>query len=200
MRFRSIAWVMAFGLTVSACATSGPAPRPRPFPGAPLPPANPSPSPASPSPAPAPSSPYPAPAAPSGIYPQPLAPSVHSFSTASFVETARQLLGVKYVMGGDSPATGFDCSGYVHYVYGLFRIPIPRTVDDQFKAGKPARNDIRAGDLLFFKTSGNSISHVALALGPDEFIHAPNSQGVVRIEKLSSPYWHARFAGARRIL
>ena len=178
MRLSATAWIVALGMTLSACASTGPVPRPRPFP-----------------------SPYPSPAAPPAIYPAPLAPSAHSFSTASFVAAARQLAGVHYQMGGESPATGFDCSGYVRYVYGLFRIPIPRAVTEQYRAGKPARgSEIKAGDLLFFKISGSTVSHVALALGPDEFIHAPNSTGVVRIEKLSSPYWHTRFAGARRIL
>lgn len=185
MSLRSSAWILVLALTMSGCASTGTGPRPRPFPGAPLPPV----------------SAYPAPATPPGVYPEPLAPAAHSFSTTSFVTAARQLLGVRYVLGGDSPATGFDCSGYVHYVYGLFRIPIPRSVGDQYHAGKAARGaEIKAGDLLFFKISGSTVSHVALAIGPDEFIHAPNSNGVVRIEKLSSPYWHSRFAGARRIL
>lgn len=174
MQLRSIAWVLALGMAVSACASTGGALRP---------------------------SPFPMPASPPAIYPEPLAASVNSFSTASFVDAARKLEGVRYRLGGDSPATGFDCSGYVKYVYGLFRITVPRTVAEQFVAGKPARGQvIKAGDLLFFKTTGTSVSHVALAVGPDEFIHAPAESGVVRVEKLSSPYWHARFVGARRIL
>ena len=161
-------------MAVSACASAGRAPDP---------------------------SPFPRPAAPSGIYPAPLAPSVHSFSTASFIAAARNLTGVPYRLGGDSPKTGFDCSGYVRYVYGLFRIPLPRTVAELYRAGKPARGQaIRAGDLLFFKITGSSISHVGLAVGPDEFIHAPAESGKVRTEKLSAPYWHTRFVGARRVL
>jgi len=161
-------------MAVSACASTGTAPRP---------------------------SPFPTPAAPPAIYPEPLAPSVNSFSTASFVAAARTLTGVRYQLGGDSPATGFDCSGYVRYVYGLFRIRVPRTVAEQYQAGKPAKGKaIKAGDLLFFRTTGRGVSHVALAIGPDEFIHAPAELGAVRMEKLSSPYWHARFIGARRIL
>ncbi len=141
------------------------------------------------------------PAAPPAVYPEPLAPSVRSFSTAAFVAAARQLSGVRYQLGGQSPATGFDCSGYVQYVFHLFHVTIPRTVAEQYRVGRPAKGQaIRAGDLLFFRTSGSSVSHVALAIGPDEFIHAPAETGVVRTEKLSSPYWHARFVGARRIL
>jgi len=174
MPLRSVAWILALGLTASACASSGAALRP---------------------------SPFPAPAAPPAIYPAPLGPTVNWFSTASFVAAARQLTGVRYQLGGETPATGFDCSGYVRYVFGLFRIAVPRTVAEQYQAGKPARaSAIKAGDLLFFRTTGNGVSHVALAIGPDEFIHAPAESGVVRTEKLSSPYWHARFVGARRIL
>ena len=174
MPLRSAAWILAFGLTVSACASTGTGPRPSPFPN---------------------------PAAAPAIYPEPLGTTVRSFSTASFIATARQLTGVRYQLGGETPATGFDCSGYVKYVFGLFRIAVPRTVMEQYQAGTPTRGSvIKAGDLLFFKINGKDISHVALAIGPDEFIHAPNELGVVRVEKLSSPYWHARFAGARRIL
>lgn len=146
-------------------------------------------------------SPFPAPATPPAIYPPPLSPAVHSFSTASFLAAARALAGVRYQLGGERPATGFDCSGYIRYVYGLFRIPVPRTVAEQFQIGRRAAGKtIKAGDLLFFRMSGKGVSHVALALGPDEFIHAPTESGVVRTEKLSSRYWQARFIGARRIL
>lgn len=161
-------------MAVSACASTGSTPRPSPFPN---------------------------PASPPAIFPEPLAPTVNAFSTAAFVAAARTLTGVRYQLGGESPSTGFDCSGYVRYVYGLFRIPVPRTVAEQFMAGRPASGKtIKAGDLLFFRTTGKGVSHVALAIGPDEFIHAPTESGVVRTEKLSSAYWHARFVGARRIL
>lgn len=177
MRLRLAAWcaaVWVIALTVSACASTGTVPRP---------------------------SPFPMPSHPASLYPEPLAPSVHSFSISSFVEAAQKLQGVKYVLGGDSPSTGFDCSGYTRYVYGLFRIPIPRTVGEQYRIGRPASGKaIKPGDLLFFTTTGPGATHVALAIGPDEFVHAPTESGVVRTEKLSSPYWHARFLGARRIL
>jgi cell wall-associated NlpC family hydrolase len=174
MRLRAIPWIIGLGVALSGCASAGNGLRP---------------------------SPFPMPAAPPAIYPEPLAPSVRSFSTAAFVTAARQLSGVRYQLGGESPVTGFDCSGYVQYVFRLFRVTVPRTVAEQYRAGRPAKSQaIRAGDLLFFRTSGSSVSHVALAIGPDEFIHAPAESGVVRTEKLSSPYWHARFVGARRIL
>ncbi|MBP6715523.1 MAG: C40 family peptidase [Acidobacteria bacterium] len=174
MSFRVAAWILLGGIALSGCASGGAVLRP---------------------------SPFPTPASAPNVYPAPLAPSVKSFSTDSFLHAAKALTGVRYRMGGESPATGFDCSGYVRYVFGLFRIPLPRTVSEQFAAGKPAGGKvIRPGDLLFFKIAGSRISHVALAVGPDEFIHAPAESGVVRTEKLSSPYWRARFVGARRIL
>lgn len=174
MTLRVAAWILLGGMALSGCASTGGTLRP---------------------------SPFPTPASPPNVYPAPLAPTVKSFSTDAFVKAAKALMGVKYHMGGESPATGFDCSGYVRYVFGLFRIPLPRTVSEQFAAGKPATvKTIRPGDLLFFKIAGSRISHVALAVGPDEFIHAPATSGVVRTEKLSSPYWRTRFVGARRIL
>jgi len=173
MPIRALALILASGMALSACASAGHVPRPSPFPN---------------------------PSAPPAIYPEPLAPTVNSFSTASFVNAAKSLTGIRYHLGGETPATGFDCSGYVRYVFGLFRIQVPRTVTEQYRAGRPAKGVIKAGDLLFFRTSGSGVSHVALAIGPDEFLHAPNETGSVRMEKLSSPYWHARFVGARRIL
>ncbi len=173
MRRLVSALLVAASVTLAAgCASTGTVPRPSPFPTA---------------------------ARPS--LPVPLPESSHSFSTAAFVTAAQQLQGIKYQLGGDSPATGFDCSGYTKYVFGLFRITLPRTVGDQYRTGRPAnRKELKAGDLLFFTTTGPGVTHVALAIGPDEFIHAPSENGVVRTEKLSSAYWRTRFVGARRIL
>src|SRR5262249_47319387 len=149
-----------------------------PFPGAPVPASHTPPAPAPPA-APTGTAPpsSPLPGSPTGASTSATPPPVTttSFSTASFVATARSLTGVRYRLGGDSPDTGFDCSGYVHYVFGMFRVRVPRTVAEQYQAGRKAGSTIKAGDLLFFRTQGASgaVSHVALALGPDEFIHAP---------------------------
>jgi cell wall-associated NlpC family hydrolase len=153
-------------------------------------------------------SPFPEPASKPAIFqPEParpddaLPPNVKSFSTSSFLASAEKLRGIPYQLGGDSPKTGFDCSGYIKYVYGLYRIPLPRTVAEQVQAGKPAVGAIRPGDLLFFKMNGpkSPVSHVALAITGDEFIHAPGADGAVRTEKLS-PYWRGRLVTVRRIL
>jgi cell wall-associated NlpC family hydrolase len=152
-------------------------------------------------------SPFPEPATKPAIFAAPpsdtdaLAPDARSFSTSSLLLSAEKLRGIPYQMGGDSPKTGFDCSGYTQYVYGLYRVPLPRTVAEQFHAGKPAIGAIRPGDLLFFRMNGpkSPVSHVALALNGDEFIHAPGADGAVRTEKLS-PYWRSRLVTVRRVL
>ena len=113
--------------------------------------------------------------------------------------TALALRGIPYRNGGADPS-GFDCSGFTQYVFGQHAIGLPRAVSDQFNAGTPVRPDeIAAGDLLFFTTVAAGPSHVAIALGGDEFVHAPSSAGVVRVERLGGAYWARRFVGARRV-
>jgi cell wall-associated NlpC family hydrolase len=116
-------------------------------------------------------------------------------------EFALGFRGVPYRLGGTDP-TGFDCSGLVQYVFAQYGITVPRIVEEQYEIGdKIDASDIKPGDLLFFNTkrSGNGASHVGIAIGVDNFVHAPNSAGVVRIETLNSSYWGTRYLGARRI-
>jgi cell wall-associated NlpC family hydrolase len=115
------------------------------------------------------------------------------------VTTALSLAGAPYRTGGAEPG-GFDCSGYVAYVFGVHGVRLPRTVAGLYLAGSPVRGDrVAAGDLLFFETSGAGASHVAIALGGGRFIHAPNSGRAVGVESLASQYWGDRYVGARRI-
>jgi cell wall-associated NlpC family hydrolase len=121
-------------------------------------------------------------------------------SDSAIVRTALGYLGTPYVLGGTGPS-GFDCSGFVWYVYRLHGVELPRTVANQANVGqRVAREDIRPGDLVFFSTTGSGFTHVGIATSGVAFVHAPNSRGVVRVEPLTSPYWSQRYAGARRLV
>jgi cell wall-associated NlpC family hydrolase len=164
------------GLSGAACATTG-TPRPRPFPGAPLPPAAAEPASVEP---------------PVIVPPSPVAPTV-------IVSTAMMLRGIPYRNGGSDPS-GFDCSGFVQWVFAQNGIRLPREVRDQYGAGDAIDlRDVKPGDLLFFETVSRGASHVGVAIGGDQFVHAPSSQGVVRVERFTAGYWSMRFVGARRV-
>lgn len=116
------------------------------------------------------------------------------------VADALALRGVPYRNGGTDPGKGFDCSGFVRYVLGRHGIAAPRQTAEQFAAGAPvAPGKLRPGDLVFFSTVAPGASHVGIAIDDDEFVHAPSSRGVVRVERLALPYWQRRFVGVRRI-
>ena len=119
----------------------------------------------------------------------------------AIAEFAMAFRGVPYRFGGTDP-TGFDCSGLVQYVFAQHGVAVPRLVEEQYEAGeKIDPSDIRPGDLIFFNTKwwGHGASHVAISIGGDSFVHAPNSTGVVRVETLGSSYWGSRYVGARRL-
>jgi murein DD-endopeptidase len=118
----------------------------------------------------------------------------------SLLSTAIHFVGTPYRFGGADPSNGFDCSGFVYYVFAQQGVWVPRTVADLADAGTRVKHkDVRPGDLLFFRTAGSGPSHVGIALGPDRFVHAPNSRGEVRIEPLARRYWSERFLEARRV-
>lgn len=114
------------------------------------------------------------------------------------------LVGTPYQWGGNTPESGFDCSGLVDYVFRTSAgVDLPRTSRAMSRLDAPKIRDIGAlasGDLLFFRTERHRISHVAIYVGKGRFVHAPNSGGKVRLDKLSNPYWHRHFAFARRVL
>ena len=169
--FRAL-MVAAVALGAGACASTGAVPRPFPTPGAHA--------------APPPSTPAPPPSAPAGT----------GYAIAG---TALSLRGAPYRDGGSDPH-GFDCSGFVQYVFAQNGLRVPRKVGDQYHAGQSVSpGQIQPGDLVFFSTVAPGASHVGIAIGGDEFVHAPSERGEVRVEHLSSTYWSPRFIGARRV-
>ncbi|MNF31025.1 Murein DD-endopeptidase MepH precursor [compost metagenome] len=115
------------------------------------------------------------------------------------------LIGTPYRFGGSSTQTGFDCSGFIGY---LFReeagIKLPRSTREMINlpAPKVARHDLQPGDLIFFATSGRGrVNHAGIYIGDDEFIHsASRRSGGVRVDKLSSSYWNSRYLMAKRVI
>ncbi len=122
---------------------------------------------------------------------------LYSADRKRVVTTAKRYLGVPYRRGGAAP-DGFDCSGYVMYVFGRNGMRLPRSAEGQFQRGR--RITIRAagpGDLVFFNTQGGGrISHVGIYLGRGRFIHAPSSGKSVSVARLDNPYWKRRFIGS----
>src|SRR5262245_18846257 len=185
---------LVFAAATGACASTGAVPRPFPMPAT----------------APAPSTvPAPVPATVSATDPgtvsvtgsvTPVPAPVHRpFDGYALTGTALSLRGIPYRNGGTDPK-GFDCSGFTQYVFAQHGISIPREVREQFRVGISVQPDqLVAGDLLFFTTTDPGASHVGISIGGDEFVHAPSSTGVVRVEHLGSSYWSPRFLGARRI-
>lgn len=113
---------------------------------------------------------------------------------------ANGLRDIRYRRGGRSPTTGFDCSGFVRYVFQQgVGAELPNTSAAQFQFGHAVERDqLRSGDLVFFRTRGKRVSHVGIYLGEGRFIHAPSSGKTVGVSSLSERYWSQRFAGARR--
>jgi len=111
------------------------------------------------------------------------------------------LRDIRYVRGGHDPATGFDCSGFVRYVFAhAIGMQLPTNSASQFLAGlKVKREDMKPGDLVFFHTRGKSgISHVGIYISNGNFIHSPASGQSVQISSLDEAYWAKHFAGAKR--
>jgi peptidoglycan DL-endopeptidase LytF len=162
-------FVLLIALATAACASTGAVPRPFPTPGGTEPGSS-----------------------------SAAGPRGGAFDGYALTGTALELRGVPYRNGGADP-NGFDCSGFVWYVFGQYGLRLPRTVPEQFRAGRPAPGTPQPGDLVFFSTVTRGPSHVGIALGGDEFVHAPSSSGVVRVERLSSSYWSSRYLGAKRL-
>jgi len=122
-----------------------------------------------------------------------------SLSTRRVIQTALRYTGVPYMFGGTTP-NGFDCSGFVQFVFGKSGIYMPRTADQQFEVGYPVSySRLQPGDLVFFSTYASGPSHSGIYMGDGKFISATSSRGVV-VDRMESGYWGARYVGARRVL
>ena len=170
-RASGFATVAVVAILVTACAGKGGVATPRPFPGASVPRTG---------------QPTDAATATASIHPE-------------VVALALSLRGTAYRNGGSDPS-GFDCSGFVQWVFAQHGMALPREVRQQYGIGREVESDeVRPGDLVFFETVAKGASHVGIALGGGEFVHAPSSRGVVRIERYTNGYWAERWVGARRI-
>lgn len=130
------------------------------------------------------------------------APATSKTTGAEVVEYAKKYLGYKYVSGGASPSTGFDCSGFTTYVYKHFGISLYRTSKDQIKNGVAVEKcDLQPGDLVIFNNDANTaIGHVGIYIGDGNFIHASNPSDGVKITTLTTGYYQKRYVGARRVI
>ena len=130
------------------------------------------------------------------------APAVPPPATGTVLETAQALIGTPYRPAGESPNEGFDCSGFVKWVYARHGVRLPRRTEDQLRTGRPvSRSDLRAGDLVFFMPSAKSSSlHVGIFDGHGGFIHSPSPGGRVREDSLMAPYWRTSYYAANRVL
>jgi len=125
----------------------------------------------------------------------------HSVGREEISIQAMSLVGVPYRWGGNTPDSGFDCSGLVRYVVSrAASVSLPRTTADMSGRGESVEPDeIATGDLIFFNTTGRPHSHVGIYVGKLRFVNAPSTGGTVRLDYLTNPYWAKRFDGIRRV-
>ncbi|GAE25019.1 hypothetical protein JCM9140_988 [Halalkalibacter wakoensis JCM 9140] len=119
----------------------------------------------------------------------------NSTSSSNVIQTATSLKGSPYVWGGTSPA-GFDCSGFIQYVFKQHGKSVPRTTSDLYQQGQAVSN-LQVGDIVFFTTYRSGPSHAGIYLGNRQFIHVGSSTGVATAS-LDQSYWSTRYLGAKR--
>lgn len=134
-----------------------------------------------------------------GVTPSAAALKETNSTAEEIIATAKKYIGAPYLWGGITPA-GFDCSGYMQYVFKIHAITLPRTSVQQSNYGTyVARSQLQPGDLVFFVTGSNGVSHVGMYIGNNEFIHCSTSSGVI-ISSMNNSYWSARYHSGRRVL
>ena len=123
----------------------------------------------------------------------------YDFTSDKLQEIAKQYLNIPYRWGGTT-TTGFDCSGYVLKVFSDLGIELPRTSKTQYEVGVDVKKeDLQPGDLVFFNTLGNGVSHVGIYYGDGKFIHSQSYKGVSITDINDPKYWGARYVGAKRV-
>ncbi|MCD9086544.1 C40 family peptidase [Stenotrophomonas sp. SY1] len=123
-------------------------------------------------------------------------------AASSVLMRALGLVGTPYRYGGNTPESGFDCSGLVTYVYrDMLALNLPRTSRElaDIQGPKIAPERLTTGDLVFFGNKGN-VWHVGIYVGEGRFVHAPSTGGTVRLDYLNGPYWRDHYTGAKRVL
>ncbi|MBO4967334.1 MULTISPECIES: C40 family peptidase [Pseudomonas] len=114
------------------------------------------------------------------------------------------LVGTPYRWGGNTPDSGFDCSGLIKYVYNdAAGISLPRTTREMIvmRAQSIGQDKLQTGDLLFFATNGGSqVSHAGIYVGEGRFVHAPATGGTVKLDSLNKAYWQRAYLNAKRVL
>jgi len=117
------------------------------------------------------------------------------------VVSALNMIGVRYRWGGNTPASGLDCSGFVRYVFqDALGLTLPRRAIEMSRIGEKIKmTDLRPGDLVFFNTMRRTFSHVGIYIGDNKFVHSPSTGNNIRVDRLDNRYWEKRYTGARRV-
>jgi cell wall-associated NlpC family hydrolase len=130
-------------------------------------------------------------------------PTALSAASNDVLMRAIGLVGTPYLYGGNTPQSGFDCSGLVDFVFlDAAGLRLPRSTRELIAINAPrvGRDDLQPADLVFFNPGGGQASHIGIYVGEGRFVHAPSSGGTVRLDALESAYWQRSFQGAKRVL
>ncbi|MDR2872287.1 MAG: C40 family peptidase [Xanthomonadaceae bacterium] len=132
----------------------------------------------------------------------PVVPASDPAAANAVVMRALSLVGIPYRYGGNTPESGFDCSGLINYIYqDMLDLRLPRTSRElaQIQGPKLPQKQLAAGDLVFFGNRGQ-VNHVGIYIGEGRFVHAPSNGGTVRLDMLDGTYWRDNYTGAKRVL